>query len=159
MPNGLIIMMKLLLFAGGIPMINNVIRFGVSIDEKLLKNFDSLITEKGYVNRSEAIRDLIRDMLVQEEISDPETEIVGTLVLIYSHDVRELSDRLNEIQHNYFENIVSTLHVHLDEHNCLEVLLLKGKAKRVKDIADLLISLKNVRHGKLTTTTTGKHLP
>ena len=80
---------------------NNVIRFGVSIDEKLLKKFDALTEEKGYVNRSEAIRDLIRDMLVREETADPETEVIGTLTLIYSHDVREISDRLNEVQHSY----------------------------------------------------------
>ncbi|MDY6932731.1 MAG: nickel-responsive transcriptional regulator NikR [Spirochaetota bacterium] len=137
---------------------NNIIRFGVSIDEKMLQHFDNLITEKGYVNRSEAIRDLIREMLIKDEISDPEKEIMGILVLIYSHEVRELSDRLNDIQHNCYQNIVSTLHVHLDKHNCLEVLLIKGKAKIVKDIADHLISVKNVRHGKLTITTTGEHL-
>ena len=131
---------------------NHVIRFGVSIDERLLKKFDNLITEKGYVNRSEVIRDLIRDMLEKEEISDPEAEIIGTLVLIFSHEVREISDRLNDIQHYYYKNIVSTLHVHLDEELCLEVLLLKGKVKIVKDIADHLISIKNVRHGKLTIT-------
>lgn len=138
---------------------NNVIRFGVSIDEKLLKKFDTLITEKGYVNRSEAIRDLIRDMLVMEEISDPDTEVVGTLVLIYSHEVREILDKLNDIQHEYFQYIVSSMHVHLDEHNCLEILLLRGNGKTVKDISDRLISVKNVKHGKLILTSTGQHLP
>lgn len=138
---------------------NKVIRFGVSIDEKLLIRFDTLISDKGYVNRSEAIRDLIRDMLVTEEISDPDSEVMGTLLMIYSHDARELSDTLNEIQHNNFKNIVSTLHVHIDEHNCLEVLIIKGRAREVQGIADRLISTKNVKHGKLTLTSTGKHLP
>lgn len=137
---------------------NNIIRFGVSIDEKLLDQFDSLITEKGYVNRSEAIRDLIRDMMVKEEVADPDAEVIGTLTLVYSHEVREISDHLNEIQHSNFHNIISAVHVHLDEHNCLEVLLLKGNAKMVKGIADRLLSIKNVRHGKLIITTTGKHL-
>jgi CopG family nickel-responsive transcriptional regulator len=132
---------------------NNLIRFGVSIDEKLLNHFDRVIGDKGYVNRSEAIRDLIRDMLVKEETADPETEVIGTLTIVYSHEVRELSDRLNEIQHSNFQNIISSVHVHLDEHNCLEVLLLRGAGKVVKAIADRLLSVKNVRHGKLTITT------
>ena len=135
---------------------NNVIRFGVSIDEKLLKRFDNLISDKGYMNRSEAIRDLIRDFLVSEEISEPDTEAIGTLTIIYSHDVREISDRLNEVQHSYYGNIISTVHLHLDSHNCLEVLLLKGKTGIVRAIADQLLSIKNVRHGKLTITTSGE---
>ncbi len=138
---------------------NKVTRFGVSIDDKLLNRFDSLISEKGYVNRSEAIRDLIRDMLVTEEISDLKTEVMGTLIMIYSHDAREISDTLNELQHNYYKNIVSTLHVHIDEHNCIEILLIKGKAKTVQSIADQLLATKNVKHGKLTLTPTGVDLP
>ncbi len=134
---------------------NNLIRFGVSIDEKLLNQFDALIGDKGYVNRSEAIRDLIRDMLVREEVSDPEAEVMGTLTIVYSHEVREIADRLNDIQHSNYRNIISSVHVHLDEHNCLEVLLLRGTAKVVKSIADRLLSVKNVRHGKLTVTTAG----
>lgn len=134
---------------------NNVIRFGVSIDEKLLKKFDVLISEKGYVNRSEAIRDLIRDLIVSEKTSDPKSDVIGTLTLIYSHDIREISDKLNDVQHNYYKNIVSTIHVHLDAHNCLEILILKGKSNIVKSISDHLLSIKNVKHGKLTITTTG----
>ena len=107
---------------------NNIVRFGVSIDEKLLYRFDTIITGKGYVNRSEAIRDLIRDMLVSEDVANPESESIGTLTLVYSHDVHELSEKLNDIQHHYHRIIVSTTHIHLDEHNCLEVLILKGKA-------------------------------
>ena len=131
---------------------NNIMRFGVSIDQKLLKRFDEKITEKGYVNRSEAIRDLIRDMLVSDETANPEAESIGTLTLVYSHDVRELSDKLNDIQHHYHKIIISATHIHLDEHNCLEVLILRGMAKDVQSIADKLLSVKNVRHGKLTVT-------
>jgi len=131
---------------------NNIVRFGVSIDEKLLGKFDSLISDKGYVNRSEAIRDLIRDMIISQEVSKSESEAVGTLTLVYSHEVRELSDRLNDIQHLYFKNIVSAVHIHLDEHNCLEVLILRGKVRLINEIADRLLSVKNVRHAKLTIT-------
>lgn len=134
---------------------NRIIRFGVSIDEKLLLQFDELISEKGYVNRSEAIRDLIRDTLVREEAASPEAGVIGTLTLVYSHEVREIADRLNDIQHDNFQSIISAVHVHLDEHNCLEVLILKGASRVVKKIADRLLSIKNVRHGKLTITTTG----
>ena len=137
---------------------NNLIRFGVSIDQKLLNRFDAIITEKGYVNRSEAIRDLIRNMLVSEEIANPEAESIGTLTLVYSHDIRELSDKLNDIQHHHHKIIISATHIHLDEHNCLEVLILRGRAKDVQSIADRLLSVKNVRHGKLTFTSAGKNL-
>lgn len=137
---------------------NNIVRFGVSIDEKLLKKFDDIITDKGYVNRSEAIRDLIRDLLVADTISDPDAEAVGTLTMIYSHDVREISEKLNEIQHGFYHNIVSATHIHLDEHNCLEVLILKGQAKTIQIIADKLFSIKNVKHGKISITATGKIL-
>jgi CopG family nickel-responsive transcriptional regulator len=138
---------------------NNIVRFGVSIDGKLLDRFDGMIEAKGYVNRSEAIRDLIRNMLVSEEVADPESEVIGTLTLIFSHDQHEITDRLNEIQHGYFKNVISSTHVHLDEHNCLEVLILRGEAKTVQMIADRLVSTKYVRHGRLTVTTTGKNLP
>ncbi|HOO72178.1 MAG TPA: nickel-responsive transcriptional regulator NikR [Spirochaetota bacterium] len=131
---------------------NNIVRFGVSIDEKLLDKFDTLISQKGYVNRSEAIRDLIRSMIVNEDISDPEAESIGTLSLVYNHHTSELADKLNDLQHSHYKNIVSTTHVHLDEHNCLEVLILKGKSKDVKMIADKLSSIKNVKNGQLTLT-------
>lgn len=138
--------------------IKSIIRFGVSIDGNLLKEFDALIAQKGYVNRSEAIRDLIRDMLVSEELADTNAESIGTLTLVYSHEVRELSEKLNEIQHHNHRIIVSSTHIHLDEHNCLEVLILRGKMRQVQSIADKLLAVKNVRHGKLTCTSTGKVL-
>lgn len=138
---------------------HNIVRFGVSIDEKLLTRFDKIIENKGYVNRSEAIRDLIRNSLVTEDVSNPDMEVIGTLTLIYSHDEHEVSDRLNEIQHGYYKNVISSTHVHLDEHNCLEVLILRGRVQEVQFISDNLQSVKNVRHGRLTVTSTGKDLP
>jgi CopG family nickel-responsive transcriptional regulator len=133
-------------------------RFGVSIDSKLLKQFDKYIKEKGYVNRSEAIRDLIRNNLVEKEWEVGTEETVGTITLIYNHHKRELPDTLTNIQDKYHTSMVSTLHVHLDSHNCLEVLVVKGKAREIKIIADMLIGTKGVKHGKLTTTTLGKNL-
>ena len=131
---------------------NNLIRFGISMDENLLKKFDNIINKKGYVNRSEAIRDLIRNMMDTDEISDPDVNAVGTLSLVYNHDIRDLADKLNEIQHKYYKNIKSTTHIHLDEHNCLEILVLMGKARIINEISDRLIAIKNVKHGKLSIT-------
>jgi CopG family nickel-responsive transcriptional regulator len=136
----------------------SVIRFGISLENPLLERFDSLIKKKGYVSRSEAIRDLIRDSLVTEEWESFTTETVGTITLVYSHDTRELTDNLTDLQHHYHQSILSAMHIHLDEHNCLEVIVVKGRAKDIKDIADRLIGTKGVKHGKLTVTTTGKHL-
>lgn len=133
-------------------------RFGISLDKKLLSEFDKLITRKGYANRSEAIRDLIRDNLVKEEWEAGDEETVGTITIVYSHHTRELTDTLTELQHEYHTAIISSLHVHMDEHNCLEAIIVKGKGKDVKKIADKLIGTKGVKHGKLTATTTGKHL-
>lgn len=136
----------------------SVKRFGVSLEPSLLKNFDSLITKKGYANRSEAIRDLIRDSLVEEEWEIGDKETVGAITIVYSHDTRELTDTLTDLQHNFYTSIISSMHVHLDEHNCLEVIVAKGKGRNIKKIADRLIGTKGVKHGKLTLTTTGKHL-
>jgi CopG family nickel-responsive transcriptional regulator len=136
----------------------NIVRFGVSIEERLLGKFDSLITEKGYVNRSEAIRDLIRDMLVTQQIEDPEAESFGTLTMVYNHHHGDISDKLNHVQHDYFGNIISTTHIHLDAHNCLEVLILKGKAGQLKTIADMILSIKNVKHGKFVIASTETNL-
>jgi CopG family nickel-responsive transcriptional regulator len=135
-----------------------IIRFGVSLDKILLERFDSLIEKKGYSNRSEAIRDLIRDSLVLEEWESSTAETVGTISIVYSHDTRELTDTLTDLQHRYHNSIISAMHIHLDEHNCLEVIVVRGKAKDIKAIADRLIGTKGVKHGKLSVTTTGKHL-
>ncbi|HOP64605.1 MAG TPA: nickel-responsive transcriptional regulator NikR [Spirochaetota bacterium] len=136
----------------------NIVRFGVSIEEKLLGRFDNLIAEKGYVNRSEAIRDLIRDMLVSQQIEDPDSESFGTLTMVYNHHHGDISDRLNNVQHDFFANIISTTHIHLDAHNCLEVLILKGKAGQLKTIADMILSIKNVKHGKFVIASTETNL-
>ena len=133
-------------------------RFGISIDDRLLRRFDALIGEKGYVNRSEAIRDLIRAALVEEQWARGEEEAVGTVTLVYDHHTRDLADRLTEQQHHHHDAIVSTLHVHLDAHHCLEVVVVKGKARDVKRLADELIGTKGVKHGKLVTSTTGAGL-
>jgi CopG family transcriptional regulator, nickel-responsive regulator len=134
------------------------VRFGISIDDGLLERFDKLVDEKGYVNRSEAIRDLIRDALVEQVWEVGNEETVGTVTLVYDHHVHDLSDRLTEQQHEHHNEIVSALHVHLDAHNCLEVLVVRGNAAVVKKIADALIGVKGVKHGKLVMTTTGTAL-
>lgn len=133
-------------------------RFGISIDERLLSRFDEMISDKGYVNRSEAIRDLIRAGLVEEEWADDNQQTVATVTLVYDHHTRDLSDKLTEHQHSHYEEIISTLHVHLDHHHCLEVVVIKGKSSQVKRIADELIGTKGVKHGKLVATTTGQNL-
>jgi CopG family transcriptional regulator, nickel-responsive regulator len=133
-------------------------RIGVSIEEKLLTQFDSLIESKGYTNRSEAIRDLIREYLVEEEWRQGEGELVGTITLVYNHHLREMADRLTDMQHQYHEKIVSVLHVHLDAHNCLEVMVVKGAKAEIQAIAGRLSSLKGVKHCKLVATTTGENL-
>ena len=136
----------------------SVTRFGVSIENPLLERFDNLIERKGYSSRSEAIRDLIRDSLVSEDWQSSAAEAVGTITIVYSHKTRELPDTLTDLQHHYHDSIVSTMHIHLDEHNCLEAIVVKGKARDIKTIADRLIGTKGVKHGKLTVTTTGKGL-
>ncbi|MFZ5798422.1 MAG: nickel-responsive transcriptional regulator NikR [Desulfobulbaceae bacterium] len=135
----------------------NTVRFGISLDEKLLIDFDRLIEQKHYTNRSEAIRDLIRASLVENK-SESDEEAVGTVTLIYNHHVRDLSDKLTEHQHAHHDQIISALHVHLDAHNCLEVLVIRGSAKKIREIADELLGVKGVKHGKLVMTTTGKDL-
>jgi CopG family nickel-responsive transcriptional regulator len=136
----------------------DVIRFGISMDERLLTRFDSLSSEKGYVNRSEAIRDLIRNSLVEEQWKLGDAEAVGTVTLVYDHHFSDLSDKLTEHQHTHHESIVATLHIHLDAHNCLEVVVLRGKAGEIKRLADGLIGTKGVKHGKFVATTTGDDL-
>lgn len=137
---------------------SKIMRFGVAMDHKLLDKFDHLIIKKGYPNRSEAIRDLVRSNLVEEEWKIGNKETVGTITIVYSHSLREIADILTELQHHYHSQIISCMHVHLDEHNCLEVLAVKGKADKIKKIADKLIATKGVKHGKLVMTTTGKNL-
>ena len=136
----------------------NTVRFGISLDEKLLDNFDQLIEQKSYMNRSEAIRDLIRASLVEERLGSEDQVAVGTVTLVYNHHVRDLSDKLTEHQHFHHDQIISSLHVHLDAHNCLEVLIIRGAVRDIKQIADELIGVKGVKHGKLVMTTTAEDL-
>jgi len=134
----------------------DVVRFGISADERLLERFDALIAEKGYVNRSEAVRDLIRNALVEEQWAVGEEEAVGTVTLVYDHHTSDLAERLTEHQHSHHQEIISTLHIHLDAHHCLEVVVLRGQAREIGRLASALISTKGVKHGKFVTTTTGE---
>lgn len=133
------------------------IRFGVSLDSDLLEQFDKLAEKRGYKNRSEALRDLMRDNIVRKEWESDE-EIVGTITLVYDHHVRELTETLTDFQHDHSTSVLSTLHIHLDHDNCLEVIIVRDSADHVREFADHLISTKGVKHGKLTATTTGHHL-
>ncbi|AGB05018.1 putative transcriptional regulator with CopG/Arc/MetJ DNA-binding domain and metal-binding domain [Aciduliprofundum sp. MAR08-339] len=121
-------------------------RFGVSIDDELLKKFDEYISQKGYVGRSEAIRDLIRNALIDESISKGEEEVFGTISVVYDHEVRGISEKITHIQHHYVEEIRAAIHVHIDERNCLEVVIVHGKSTIIKEIADKLNSLKGVKN-------------
>jgi CopG family transcriptional regulator, nickel-responsive regulator len=133
-------------------------RIGVAIDSDLLEKFDQHIAKRGYTNRSEAFRDLIRDELIETKWELPDSQVVGTVTLVYDHHVRMLSEKLNEMQHAAYHNVLSTLHVHLDHDNCLEVIVVKGASGAVKRIADALISTKGVKHGRLTITSSGADL-
>ena len=127
----------------------DITRFGISIDSDLLDSFDRLIAQKGYQNRSEAIRDLIRAAIVEEKMDAGHEEMVGTVTMVYNHHVRDLADKLTEHQHHHHHQIVSALHIHLDAHNCLEVIVLKGSSAEINRIADELLGVKGVKHGKL----------
>lgn len=134
------------------------IRFGVSLDSDLLEKFDALCDERSYQTRSEAIRDLIRNMLIQKEWEDVQGETAGTLSMVYDHHQSDLAQKLTELQHDYLDIIVASLHVHLDHNNCMEILVLRGIGERLRDLGQKLTSTKGVKHGKLTLTTTGKNL-
>ncbi len=136
-------------------------RVGISLEDNLLEQFDRLIERRGYQNRSEAIRDLIRDQLVQEEWSEPgqdSSEKVAVVSIVYDHDSSSLSQKLTHLQHEHHRSVVSALHVHLDAHNCLEVLILRGKAKEILSMGESLVSTKGVKYGKLMPATTGRGL-
>ena len=135
---------------------SDLVRFGVSIDEHLLDQFDEHIAEKSYVNRSEALRDLIRGALVEDQWDAGDAEAIGTVTLVYDHHSHDLADRLSDHQHTHHEEIVSTLHVHLDADHCLEVVVLRGVARDLRRIADGLIGTKGVKHGRFVATTTGE---
>lgn len=135
----------------------NTIRFAVSLDIDLLDSFDQLIEKQGYETRSEAVRDLIRNKIVTQDWDDKE-ETIGTITLVFNHHQFALSDDINNKQHEHHSLIVSSMHVHLDYDNCLEIIAVKGKGSEIRELANSLISIKGVKHGKLTLTTTGKEI-
>ena len=135
-----------------------IVRFGVSIDSDLLDGFDWLCGEKGYGNRSEAIRDLIRKSLVEREWSQSTEDVAATLTLVYDHHKSGLSQKLTQAQHVAHHLIVATVHVHLDHDNCLEVLVLKGKAEEIKSLANRLVAIKGIFLGNLSLATTAQHI-
>ena len=134
-------------------------RFSASLPPALLRDLDRMAREKGYSNRSLAIADMIRDHLVEHRQKFGDEEIAGTITLVYDHHKQHVQATLTDIQHDHHGVIISTLHVHLDHHNCLEVLVVRGQASQIRRIADELVAAKGVKHGKLTVTSTGKDLP
>ena len=136
----------------------STIRFGVSLDSDLLEKFDSLCDKNGYQNRSEAIRDLIRNALVQQEWRTDTAEVAATLTLVYDHHKSDLAQKVANLQHEAHHLIITTLHVHLDHHNCLEVLVMKGPGNEVQELARALIAAKGVMFGKISLATTGQNL-
>jgi CopG family nickel-responsive transcriptional regulator len=136
-----------------------VVRFTVSVPQTLAKQLDRMTREKGYDNRSLAVADMIRGQLVEHRQNYGDHDIAGTITLVYDHHKQHVQATLTDIQHDHHDVIISTLHVHLDHDNCLEVLAVRGRAGTIKKIADELIAAKGVKHGKLTVTTSGKDLP
>jgi len=134
-------------------------RFTVSLPPKLLQQLDALVRAKGFNNRSQAVADMIRDRLVDHFQEHPTREIAGTITLVYDHHRPHLQEAMTGFQHDHHHSIISTMHVHLDHHNCLEVLVVKGRAAELKHMAERLLAIKGLKHGKFTITTTGKDLP
>jgi CopG family nickel-responsive transcriptional regulator len=136
----------------------DTVRFGVSLPASLTESFDESIRKKGYATRSEAIRDLMRRHLVDEQWEQADGQVIATVTIVYDHETRELSRVLNSLQHRFYDAIVCTTHVHVDAHHCLEVIILRGTSEEVRTIADRLISTRGVKHGRLVCTTTGEGL-
>ena len=140
-------------------MANDLMRFSVAMPEELLMRFDRLVSRRGLAkNRSEVVRDLVRDALVEDECACPGAEVVGTLTIVFNHHASDLQEKLHTIQHEYFNSIISSMHVHLDQQNCLEVIVLRGETGLVQDIANLILGTKGVKNGRLVLTTTGQHI-
>lgn len=138
---------------------SELVRFSIAVPEDLLRAFDEQTARRGDIaNRSEAIRDLIRASLVKEEERRPDAQVIGSLTMIYDHHTGDLTKRLDDVQHDYTAEIVSTMHVHLDHHNCLEILALKGNGARIYELADKLLGLRGVKHGELTCAATESSL-
>ncbi|MGA2330862.1 MAG: nickel-responsive transcriptional regulator NikR [Syntrophales bacterium] len=133
---------------------SKIIRFGVSLEEALLHNFDNLIKRRKYTNRSEAIRDLIRQELLKKDLED-DREVAGAITFLYDHHQRDLLNKIIDVQHDHQYIIQSSQHIHLDHHNCLEIVAVKGNSGKVKKLADTLKALKGVKHGSLSVSGTG----
>ena len=136
---------------------SNLVRFGVSLERDLLKRFDQRNREKRYANRSEALRDLIREDLVKKEWQENK-EVSGAITLIYDHHKRELLDKITDIQHDFQKLIISTQHIHLDYDNCLEIVAIRGKSKDAQRLAETLRAIKGVKHGTLSMSGAGDHI-
>jgi CopG family nickel-responsive transcriptional regulator len=136
---------------------SNLVRFSISLEEALLQKFDLHINEKKYKNRSEAIRDLIREKLVKKEWAENE-KVAGTITLVYSHHKRGLVQKLTSLQHDYHHMIISTQHIHLDHDNCMEVIIAHGKARSLEQLTDKLKTVKGIKYGNLAMATYGKEL-
>lgn len=136
---------------------SKIIRFGISLDEELLSKFDNHIKEKDYPTRSKAIADLIRENLIKKEWIEGK-EVAGAVTLVYNHHKRELVNTLTDIQHDFHHLIISSQHIHLDDDNCLEIVVVKGKPKEVEKLAQKLKATKGVKHSSLTMATTGKEI-
>ena len=136
---------------------SELVRFGVSLEKPLLERFDGLIRERQYTNRSEALRDLIRRELVQREWREG-GEVAGAITLIYDHHQRDVLSKVTDTQHGFQGVIISTQHIHLDHHNWLEIIAARGKAEEVQRLADALTSIKGVRHGTLSMSSTGREI-
>lgn len=134
-----------------------LVRFGISLDKGLLSKFDQHIKDKRYTNRSEAIRDLIREDLIKHEWRE-DKHIAGAITLIYNHHKRELLNKITDIQHDFQRIIISTQHIHLDHDNCLEIIALRGSAREARKLSDMLKAIKGVKHGTLSMSTTGKDI-
>lgn len=129
---------------------SETIRFGVSIDQDLLENYDSLIAERGYATRSEALRDLIREALIQQKIEmQSDIQALGSLTLVYDHHARNLAQEMGRLQHNFHDIILSVMHLHVSHDDCLEILALRGVVAEVVELANGLLSLKGIKNGKL----------
>ena len=134
-------------------------RFGVSMEPELVRALDRIVAEKGYPSRSEAIRDMIRDVLVREQWADPRQRVVGAVTLVYDHRVPGLEERLTQVQHQYQELICCSSHVHLDDVHCVEVVILSGPSGRVREVANRLSTLRGVKHAQLAATAVPRTQP
>lgn len=140
-------------------MSNDLMRFSVAMPEDLLVRFDHLVARRGLAkNRSEVVRDLVRDALVEDECATPGMKVVGTLTIVFNHHANDLQEKLHAIQHEFFDMIICSTHVHLDQHNCLEVIVLRGETGLVQDVANMILGTKGVKNGRLVLTTTGQFI-